>query len=401
MGNFGKGITIASGFDLSAKAPLDSRIVVNNYNELNEHVKNNRVYDGMIVYVIEEQTTVQYVNKSWIPFGSDINQGANVVIDNLNSILVNASLSANQGRILREMIEAIKLNFYTTKEIDTIKEILEKKDAEILEKFDDISEYLPTKISYFDNDMNFITRGNLEDELRYIKIPVKTSDLINDANYVTKQNLEDALSEVDVNVGDGYIHIGINEPLTTDYVWVDSSTPSKITSVSYDERLKLKYLELLTLTINKLNDLFDKMNLIETNINKISSNNPEKINTFKTTLATIRNKVKLLSENIENFYNEVANLEETITSDVKTNTKNLRKEVKITILSLIDLDDEIIKVLDEELKVDYSGGSDNDNEDIVVNDASILTEDGIALLTEDGLLILAESGYVSMTENEK
>ena len=34
MSNFGKGITVASGFDLGAKAPLDSRIVVNNMTEL-------------------------------------------------------------------------------------------------------------------------------------------------------------------------------------------------------------------------------------------------------------------------------------------------------------------------------------------------------------------------------
>lgn len=420
MSNFGKGITVASGFDLSAKAPLDSRIVVNNYTELNEHVKNNRVYDGMIVYVIEEQTTVQYVNKSWIPFGSDINQGANVVIDNLNSILVNAALSANQGRILREMIEAIKLNFYTTKEIDTIKEILEQKDEEILEKFDNISEYLPTKISYFDNDMNFITRGNLEDELRYIKIPVKTSDLINDAGYITKenieenvvskipiktsqlendaeyitkQNLEDALSGIDTNIGDGFVYIGTSEP-TTEYLWVDTSTPSNLKVINYESRIRLKYSETLELTKNKLSNLDIKMNLIETDINKISSNNVDKITTFKTTLATTRNQITILISQINDLQYLILDENEDLIP-LKSNTRQLRKSTKNLIYSLIDFNDEIVRVLDNELIFDYSGEGDggnsgDNNDDIVVNNASILTEDGIALLTEDGLLILAD-----------
>ena len=399
----------------------------------------------MIVYVVEEQTTVQYVNKSWIPFGSDINQGANVVIDNLNSILVNASLSANQGRILREMIEAIKLNFYTTKEIDTIKEILEQKDEEILEKFDNISEYLPTKISYFDNDMNFITRGNLEDELRYIKIPAKTSDLINDAGYITqenieenvvskipiktsqlendaeyitKQNLEDALSGIDTNIGDGFVYIGTSEP-TTEYLWVDTSTPSNLKVINYESRIRLKYSEMLELTKNKLSNLDIKMNLIETDINKISSNNADKITTFKTTLATTRNQITILISQINDLQYLILDENEDLIP-LKSNTKQLRKSTKNLIYSLIDFNDEVVRVLDSELTFDYSGegdgGNSGGNDDIVIDSASILTENEVPLLTESGLMLLAdeieknevfvdailtELGYVLMTENGK
>ena len=191
MSNFGKGITIASGFDLSAKTPLDSRAVVNNFDELEEHVRNNRVYEGMIVYVISEQKTVQYINSSWIPFGTDAYEGTNIVIDNLNSLLANASLSANQGRILREMIETLQGNYYTKEEIDEIREILENQDIEISQIVGDLEQFFPKKISYFENDMNYLTEDNLEETLKYITIPAKTSDLINDAGYITQENLEE------------------------------------------------------------------------------------------------------------------------------------------------------------------------------------------------------------------
>ena len=45
--NFGKGITVASGFYLGAKAPLDSRLTVKTIEERNAHVSGNRAYEGM------------------------------------------------------------------------------------------------------------------------------------------------------------------------------------------------------------------------------------------------------------------------------------------------------------------------------------------------------------------
>ena len=304
---FGKGITVASGFDLSAKTPLDSRAVVNNFDELEEHVRNNRVYEGMIVYVISEQKTVQYINSSWIPFGTDAYEGTNIVIDNLNSLLSNASLSANQGRILREMIETLQGNYYTKEEIDEIREILENQDIEISQIVGDLEQFFPKKISYFENDMNYLTEENLEETLKYITIPAKTSDLINDAGYITqenleenvvskipiktsqlendagyitqenieenvvskipvktsqlendagyitKENLEEALSGIDTNIGNSFIHIGRNEP-TTEYLWVDTSTPSNLKVINYESRIRLKYSEMLELTKNKLSN---------------------------------------------------------------------------------------------------------------------------------------------------
>ena len=68
--SYGNGINVASGFDLGAKSPLDSRNVAETIAERNENVTNNRAYEGMIVYVKENKTTYQYVNNEWIIFGS-------------------------------------------------------------------------------------------------------------------------------------------------------------------------------------------------------------------------------------------------------------------------------------------------------------------------------------------
>ena len=66
MSNFGKGIPLASGFDLGAKAPLDSRIAVQNIQERDAHVTNNRAYVGLRVYVIDEGCEYLWNGTEWI-----------------------------------------------------------------------------------------------------------------------------------------------------------------------------------------------------------------------------------------------------------------------------------------------------------------------------------------------
>ena len=67
--NFGKGITVASGFDLGAKAPLDSRLTVKTIEERNAHVSGNRAYEGMLVYVEADKKTYQLIDGAWEEFG--------------------------------------------------------------------------------------------------------------------------------------------------------------------------------------------------------------------------------------------------------------------------------------------------------------------------------------------
>ena len=67
--NFGKGISVASGFDLGAKAPLDSRLTVKTLEERNAHVTGNRAYEGMLVYVESDKKTYQLKDNVWEEFG--------------------------------------------------------------------------------------------------------------------------------------------------------------------------------------------------------------------------------------------------------------------------------------------------------------------------------------------
>lgn len=66
---YGKGIKVASGFDLGAKSPLDTRSIVNTIEERNAHVTGNRAYIGMKVYVLENAKEYIYNGTGWDEFG--------------------------------------------------------------------------------------------------------------------------------------------------------------------------------------------------------------------------------------------------------------------------------------------------------------------------------------------
>jgi hypothetical protein len=55
----GKNITLGCGFDLQAKAPLDSRQVVPEYDGLQALIDGNAAYEGMIVYDQDTKKTYQ------------------------------------------------------------------------------------------------------------------------------------------------------------------------------------------------------------------------------------------------------------------------------------------------------------------------------------------------------
>lgn len=108
---FGKGIALAGGFDLGAKAPLDSRLVVATIEERNAHVTGNRAYDGMLVYVEEDQITYQCIadadgNLTWKEFGFSEMDFHERVVDDLVTEAVDKALSAKQGVVLKGLIDA-------------------------------------------------------------------------------------------------------------------------------------------------------------------------------------------------------------------------------------------------------------------------------------------------------
>lgn len=76
------GIGVASGFKLQAKAPLDPRTVVDTIEDRNALVTENGAYEGMKVYVKEDQTEYQLkgtTNDDWIPFGTG--GGGSITVD--------------------------------------------------------------------------------------------------------------------------------------------------------------------------------------------------------------------------------------------------------------------------------------------------------------------------------
>lgn len=101
---FGKGITLAGGFDLGAKAPLDSRLTVATIADRDAHVTNNRAYEGMLVYVEADKTTYQYVDGTWNVFGFNETDFQTHVVDNLTTDSATQALSARQGKVLNDRL---------------------------------------------------------------------------------------------------------------------------------------------------------------------------------------------------------------------------------------------------------------------------------------------------------
>ena len=450
---FGKGITVASGFDLSAKSPLDTREVVETFSDLGEHVTNNRVYDGMLCYVKEDKVTYQYIDLEWKVFGidlSNVGENTNLIIDNLNSILINASLSANQGRVLREMIDDIKTNYSTKEELAQLEIRVNNKDAEIMDLFNNINQFLPKKISFFENDAKYLTEGDLEETLKHITIPAKTSDLINDAGYVTQENIDEVIKTVPVKtsqlendagyvtqdnidenvigliptqvsqlendknyvtkeelgdisglVGSTSVHIGKEPPTQNNVLWVDSNVTYSLEPDSFEGRLRLNYISMVNKNYFKLLALQNRLVQIEENINNISSEHNTEAVQYRTEVAQINSQISVLENRIQATLTSLDDIE-TDFIPLKDVSKNIRREVKSLFYSVLDLNNSVMVTLDNEKGIIIEdnedekpddGGSDDDTS--VKN--ALLTEDGNNILTEDGLVIIAD--ILSMPED--
>ena len=86
--HYGKGIPVTSGFDLGAKSPLDSRMVVDNFEELQLHIDGNRAYEGMLVYVNSEKKLYVYNGTDWEELTTNMDADNPIfdVIDNLELV---------------------------------------------------------------------------------------------------------------------------------------------------------------------------------------------------------------------------------------------------------------------------------------------------------------------------
>lgn len=73
---FGKGIKVAAGFDLGTAAPLDSRSVVKTLSARDKFATDKLAYEGMQVYVEEDQMLYIFKNAEWVELGSVSGSGA-------------------------------------------------------------------------------------------------------------------------------------------------------------------------------------------------------------------------------------------------------------------------------------------------------------------------------------
>lgn len=358
---YGKGITVASGFDLGAKSPLDSRIMANTIEERDAHVTNNRAYDGMIVYVIEDKTTYQYLDGEWVIFGAE-------VIDNLASDSTIKGLSANQGRVLDEKISVVN---------DEVKQVSNELSS-VNEKLDNIGETLEHT-----HDYNELTNKPT--------IPSRVSQLTNDANYATKEYVDSRVEQSGSNDDEGAgVYIGTTAPENTRLIWIDATTPYNLSPNSYEERLRLNYISTVNKIYFKLLAIQSNISKLENKINEISIDHSSEAGACRAELARQRSRLSVLENQIISTL-ALLNSETELTS-LKARCKQIRVDMKSIRYSLADLAHETMQILDQEKGIiipdDEGGGSSSD--DVVTDKYALLTETGFNILTEDGLIIIAD-----------
>lgn len=118
ISQFGKGISIAAGFDLGAKRPVDSRETVDTLEDRDAHVTGNRAYEGMTVYVKEEGITYQYIKNDkgeleWIEFIPPA-----LTTNELDDIL--DDVFKDEVEVEDEIVEVNSIKVITEEQIDNI-----------------------------------------------------------------------------------------------------------------------------------------------------------------------------------------------------------------------------------------------------------------------------------------
>lgn len=368
--SYGKGISIASGFDLGAKLPLDSRSIAYTIEERDAHVDNGRAYEGMLCYVIGDKTTYQYTGTGWKVFGFDI---ADVVVpleNNLTSNATDRALAANQGRVLKELIDALEANTYTKAEIDEIKRLLDQEDMRVGQLLDELTNRIPTRMSQLTNDVNFTTK-----------------------DYVDKK-IEQVKNEAGNSSGGANVYIGEEPPQDTSMIWVDSSTPYTLEPNTYESRLKNNYVTMLNNSYSKISTIENGLESLQNAINKITSpENAQKVTDFNIELNIMIDDCNLLKDKLTKSKTSIIN--NSLSSSLKAEAKKVQKEVKTFIYSLYDLKHQIMLVIDSEritivIPEEPEKPENPDKPPVTTVDNCLLTENGLTLLTEDGLLILAD-----------
>jgi hypothetical protein len=271
---FGKGIPLTSGFDLSAKSPLDSRLVANTLQERDDNVKFNRAYVGMRVYVISELKEYVYTGSAWKEI---LNEDSDLKIDlsaYATTEFVEESLTTkapfehiHEQYLLEIPMEYVEDMDFSQVETDlgklaTKNDILNHKHDDLYVLKEDMHE--PPNFTYFINMIGFdedplVTvegdypdlsimlnipgfSGSYEDLTEKPTIPERFSQLEDDLGLVRIGDLDDFITDADL----------------TNYVTYDALEQMNFATVNYVDN-QIATHEHMVISDNELNEIVENI----------------------------------------------------------------------------------------------------------------------------------------------
>ena len=129
MALFGKGITVASGFDL-AGSPVDSKYVVDTLSEANEFVTDGVAYEGMQVYCLEDKTIYVYNGSTFQTMSAS---SGSAEVDLSNYVTLNGNQTITGKKTFTQTIEG---NATSSDKLSSAKTITINGDASGSTSFD-------------------------------------------------------------------------------------------------------------------------------------------------------------------------------------------------------------------------------------------------------------------------
>ena len=128
---YSSSIKINTGFGVGSRQPLDARTICEKVDDMNA-IPDTRRYEGLVVYCEDVKKYFKYDGTSFVELSVEH------VIDNLTSTSVDIGLSANQGRVLKEALDALNT------ELDKLKQEVGDNNGEYNEIFTNIQNSINT-----------------------------------------------------------------------------------------------------------------------------------------------------------------------------------------------------------------------------------------------------------------
>lgn len=183
--SYGNGIVISSGFDLGAKSPLDSRIIVNTIEERDLHVTENRAYEGIVIFVNSDKKTYQLVNNTWEEFGFNETK----LQPHIEPIIANVSQNKSDIDKLKTDVAAVddKITNATSEVVTTNKSYTDTKIANLVNSSPETLDTLNELALALNNDPNFATtvtsQIGLKADKTYVDAGLSKKSDIHEHNY--------------------------------------------------------------------------------------------------------------------------------------------------------------------------------------------------------------------------